>query len=270
MKSALRPLLAAALAASTAALAHDARVLSDQEKLSYALGMGQAAVLQHYGLKIDLEMYSQAFKDVLSGRKTALTVEEARLLRTSLQAELRERKATVGENATEKLAAKNAAAGEAFLAANKAREGVVALESGLQYKVLKAGEGNKPTSDDTVAVHYRAKLVDGKYFASTANKQQAPAIMPVHKLIPGWREAMQLMPVGSRWEIVIPPQLAYGERALGRKVGPNSTLIFEVELMSIIDAQNRQDEANLIKPVSFKDADQPMKRKKSKRKGGPR
>ncbi len=119
-----------------------------------------------------------------------------------------------------------------FLAENKNKEGVVTLASGLQYKILKAGDGAKPTADDTIVCHYRGTLIDGTEFDSSYKRGQAAAF-PLSKVIKGWTEVFQLMPVGSKWQLFIPPHLAYGERGSRGKIGPNSTLIFEVELISI-------------------------------------
>jgi FKBP-type peptidyl-prolyl cis-trans isomerase FklB len=127
---------------------------------------------------------------------------------------------------------KNKKEGEAFLSENKSKEGVVTLESGLQYKILKAGDGKKPSLGDTVVCHYRGTLIDGKEFANTYKLNQ-PATLPVKGVLKGWKQALQLMPVGSRWQLFIPARLAYGRRAAGQKIGPNSTLIYEVELLAI-------------------------------------
>jgi FKBP-type peptidyl-prolyl cis-trans isomerase FklB len=127
----------------------------------------------------------------------------------------------------------NMKAGEKFLAENKNNEGVVSLPSGLQYKILKAGDGKKPTVDDKVVCHYRGTLIDGTEFDSSYRRNQ-PATFAVNKVIKGWTEALQLMPVGSRWQLVIPPQLAYGARGTGG-IGPNATLIFDVDLISIAE-----------------------------------
>jgi FKBP-type peptidyl-prolyl cis-trans isomerase FklB len=122
--------------------------------------------------------------------------------------------------------------GDAFLAANKTKEGVVTLPSGLQYKILQQGTGPKPTLNDTVVCNYRGTLIDGKEFDSSYKRGQ-PETFPVNKIIKGWMEALPLMPVGSKWQLFVPPDLAYGERSAGPDIGPNSTLIFEVELLSI-------------------------------------
>ena len=127
---------------------------------------------------------------------------------------------------------KNKKEGEIFLETNKKKEGVQTLPSGLQYKVLKAGAGKKPTATDTVTVHYRGTLIDGKEFDSSYRRGK-PATFPVNGVIPGWTEALQLMEEGAKWELFIPSNLAYGERSAGGDIGPNATLIFEVELISI-------------------------------------
>jgi hypothetical protein len=133
------------------------------------------------------------------------------------------------------MAMRNKKQGEAFLAANRAKDGVVALESGLQYKILKAGDGKKPTADDRVVCHYRGTLIDGTEFDSSYKRNQ-PATFLVKKVIKGWSEALQLMPAGSKWQLFIPSGLAYGQRGTGRGIGPNATLVFEVELVSVEDA----------------------------------
>ena len=130
------------------------------------------------------------------------------------------------------MGAANKTEGETFLAANKNKEGVVTLPSGLQYKILKAGTGPKPTASDSVVCNYRGTLVNGTEFDSSYKRGQ-PATFPVNGVIKGWTEALQLMPVGSKWQLFIPAQLAYGERGAGPDIGPNATLIFEIELLSI-------------------------------------
>lgn len=153
-------------------------------------------------------------------------------------------------------AEKNRKDGEAFLAENKSRKGVVTLESGLQYKILKAGEGEKPGLDETVVVHYRGSLIDGtEFYNSRTRTQGLPGVFPVRSAIAGWREALQLMPAGSRWQLFVPPHLAFGDRGAGGAIRPNTTLVFEAELVSIQrpDARDVQADAGLkdIK-VSFK------------------
>ena len=133
----------------------------------------------------------------------------------------------IGEQAKE-----NQEQGEAFLAENEKKEGVLTLPSGLQYQVVDAGTGDTPVATDTVVTHYRGTLIDGKEFDSS-HRRGEPASFPVNRVIAGWTEALQLMQVGAKWELFIPPNLAYGERGAGREIGPNSTLIFEIELIGI-------------------------------------
>ncbi len=193
---------------------------SPQDKLSYALGMDLGNSLRKQAVEVDPAVFGQGLRDALSGSKTLLTEEEARTAITQLQTEMRN-----------KVLAKNKKEGEAFLAQNKTKEGVVTLPSGLQYKILNAGEGKKPTIEDTVVCQYRGTLIDGTEFDSSYKRNQ-PASFPVKGVIKGWTEALQLMPVGSKWQLFIPANLAYGEGGMG-PIGPDSTLIFEVELTAI-------------------------------------
>jgi FKBP-type peptidyl-prolyl cis-trans isomerase len=201
---------------------------TQKEKFSYALGMKMGESLHKQSVPVNSAIFARGFRDGLAGGKTALTEEEA-------QAAMKEMQQEIGKQQQEKqsaLGAGNKKVGEAFLAANKSKEGVVTLPSGLQYKILKAGSGPKPTKDDSVVCNYRGTLIDGKEFDSSYKRGQ-PATFPVTGVIKGWTEALQLMPVGSKWQLFIPPDLAYGERGAGADIGPDSTLVFEVELMSI-------------------------------------
>jgi FKBP-type peptidyl-prolyl cis-trans isomerase len=153
-----------------------------------------------------------------------------RVTTSGFQARLRRKQAQARRTAEY-----NKKEGAAFLAENAGKEGVVTLRSGLQYKILKAGDGRKPTVDDTVVCHYRGLLVRGTEFDSSYKRNQ-PATFKVSWVSPGWREALRLMPVGSKWQLFVPPPLAYGERGAGRDIGPNATLIFELELISIPDS----------------------------------
>jgi FKBP-type peptidyl-prolyl cis-trans isomerase FklB len=216
-------------------------VLKDQkDKLSYALGMNVGtnlrANLQRDAIDIDPNIVLQGIKDTMTGGKILMTEAEARTALTQLQKDLmaKEREAMAKEEEKMKAAAEpNKKEGEAFLAANKAKEGVVALPSGLQYKILTEGNGPKPTVTDTVVCNYRGTLINGTEFDSSY-KHGESASFQVSRVIRGWTEALQLMPVGSKWQLFIPSDLAYGERGTpGGGIGPNSTLIFEVELLSI-------------------------------------
>ncbi len=164
----------------------------------------------------------------MSGSKTVLTEDEAKAAITKLQLAQAARQTTLAKAVGEK----NKAAGDAFMAANGAKPGVVTLPSGLQYKILTAGTGKTPKVTDTVVCHSRGALIDGKEFHSTY-KQGTPATFPVATVIKGWMEVLQLMPVGSKWQVCIPPSLAYGERGRGTDIEPNSTLVFELELIAI-------------------------------------
>jgi FKBP-type peptidyl-prolyl cis-trans isomerase FklB len=201
---------------------------SPKERLSYALGMDLGNQLRRQSVEVDPNVFVSGLKDALSGGKTLLTEEEVRAAISALQNELRRRQAEAAKVVGEK----NKAEGEAFLAQNKGKEGVVTLESGLQYKILKAGEGKKPAAGDTVVCNYRGTLIDGTEFDSSYKRNQ-PATFQVTGVIKGWTEALQLMPVGSKWQLFVPSNLAYGERGAGGVIGPNATLIFEVELVSI-------------------------------------
>jgi len=209
--------------------AQDAPALkTEKEKLSYAMGMDLGNQLKSRSVEIDPAIFGRGLVDALSGSKTLLTPEEAKAIITELQ------KAMLVKQAAEAKAAgeKNKAEGDAYMAANKTKEGVVTLTSGVQYKVLTAGTGKMPTAEQTVVCQYRGTLIDGNEFDSSYKRGQ-PATFPVKGVIKGWTEVLQLMPVGSKWQVFIPPNLAYAERGSGAMIGPNATLIFEIELVAI-------------------------------------
>jgi FKBP-type peptidyl-prolyl cis-trans isomerase FklB len=164
----------------------------------------------------------------MAGGKTLMTPEEAQAALMEVQNDLRKKQQEKMQVAGEA----NKKEGDAFLAANKSKEGVVTLPSGLQYKILTAGTGAKPSASDSVVCNYRGTLINGTEFDSSYKRGQ-PATFPVSGVIKGWTEALQLMPVGSKWQLFIPAALAYGDRGAGGEIGPSATLIFEVELMSI-------------------------------------
>jgi FKBP-type peptidyl-prolyl cis-trans isomerase FklB len=219
------------LLATTTLLAQDSSTLkTDKEKLSYAIGMNMGASLHKQSIDVDPAVVGKAMQDAYTGAKTLLTEDEARSILAAAQEEFGKKQAALQ-------AAKGEAAkkdGQAFMAANKTKEGVVTLPSGLQYKILKAGTGKKPAAEDTVVCHYRGTLIDGTEFDSSY-KRNEPATFSLQGVIKGWTEALQLMPVGSKWQLFIPSDLAYGERGAGLSIPPNSKLIFEVELLSIQD-----------------------------------
>jgi FKBP-type peptidyl-prolyl cis-trans isomerase FklB len=173
-------------------------------------------------------VFARGLADALSGSKTLLTEQEAKTAIADLQKAMLVQQAAVAKAAGEK----NKAEGDAFLAANKAKEGVVTLPSGLQYKVLTAGTGRQPTLEQTVTCHYRVALVDGREIDSSYKRGQ-PMEIPVKSGIKGWSEVLPLMPVGSKWQVVVPPSLAYGERGASADIGPNATLVFEIELVAV-------------------------------------
>ena len=208
---------------------------TQKDKFSYALGMnlggGLGATLRKQSVEFDPALVAQGMKDAMSGSKTRLTDDEAHAILIEVQNAVRKQQ----QEKAQQEAAANKKEGDAFLAANKSKEGVVTLPDGLQYKVLKAGTGPKPTTSDTVICNYKGTLVNGTEF-DASSKHGGPATFPVGGVIKGWTEALQLMPVGSTWQIVLPSELAYGEHGPpGSGIGANSTLIFEVELISIQD-----------------------------------
>jgi len=203
---------------------------TQKEKASYALGMkiGGDLKRQGVGASVDSALTARGLRDALAGNKTLITEEEEKAALMQLQTEVRgnmEAKAHEAGAAARK-------EGEAFLAANKNKEGVVTLPSGMQYKILTEGKGPKPTTNDTVTCNYRGTLLNGKEFDSSY-KAGKPISFPVTGVIKGWTEALQLMPVGSKWQLFIPSDMAYGDRGAGSDIGPGETLIFEVELVSI-------------------------------------
>jgi len=214
---------------ATAAKSPSASALVTQkDKDSYALGMKIAADLKAQGVDVNPALVARGIKDSLGGAKPLLTDDEAKAALTELSGEVRKKQ----DAARQQLGEANMKEGTEFLAANKTKEGVVTLPSGLQYKILTAGTGAKPTVNDTVVCQYRGTLINGAEFDSSYKRGQ-PATFPVNRVIKGWTEALQLMPVGSKWQLFIPPDLAYGDRGAGGSIGPNATLVFEVELVSI-------------------------------------
>jgi FKBP-type peptidyl-prolyl cis-trans isomerase len=200
-----------------------------KQKTSYAIGVSIGKKLHDDGLDIDTAILIKALKDAVAGNKLLMTDDEMRTSLTSLAQDMQKKQ----QEKQQEGAAKNKKDGEDFLAANKAKEGVVTTPSGLQYKILQAGTGPKPAATDSVVCNYKGTFVDGKEFDSSY-KRGEPATFPVTGVIKGWTEALQMMPVGSKWQLVIPADLAYGEQGR-RGMPPNSTLVFEVELVKIAE-----------------------------------
>lgn len=201
---------------------------TEKQKQSYAIGLNIGKNMQKDGVEIDSAAMLRGIKDAVAGGKVLMTDEEIKTTLTALSGELKKKQEL-------KIAAESSAnktAGDAFLAANKSKTGVVALPSGLQYKILKQGDGPKPTAADQVTCNYKGTLLNGKEFDSSY-KRGEPATFGVGQVIKGWTEALQLMPVGSKWELYIPADLAYGSKQAGPDITPGSTLVFEVELLSI-------------------------------------
>ncbi len=210
-----------------------------KDKTSYAIGLNVGKNIgkgvQEQSLDIDQAILLRGMKDGLAGGKSLLTDDEVTAVMMELQKEARLKQEETRKKQEEIAKAQgevNKKQGAAFLAENKTKEGIVTLPSGLQYKILQPGTGPKPTATDTVVCNYRGTLIDGKEFDSSYKRGQ-PATFPVGQVIKGWTEALQLMPVGSKWQLFLPPDLAYGERSAGPDITPYSTLIFEVELVSI-------------------------------------
>jgi FKBP-type peptidyl-prolyl cis-trans isomerase FklB len=200
---------------------------TEKDKQSYAIGLNVGKSLHRDDIEVDPKIVLQGLQDAMAGGAVLLTDDQIKTVMTDLQNQVRQKQ----EEKRQALAETNKKDGAAFLAANATKPGVVTLPSGLQYKVLTAGTGAKPTATDSVVCNYRGTLLDNTEFDSSYKRGQ-PATFPVSGVIKGWTEALQLMPVGSKWQLFIPADLAYGERAQG-PIGPNATLVFELEVLSI-------------------------------------
>ena len=216
---------------------------TEKDKVNYGIGVSIGKSFKQQGMEVNVDLMVKGLKDELAGKKLLVSDDELRKSMTAYQHELRQKQMQARQTA----ATDNKKAGEDFLAENKKKEGVVTLPSGLQYQILKAGEGLKPTTADTMEVRYRGTLVNGKEFDSSGSDTRT---FKLAEIIPGWREALQLMPVGSKWRLVVPSELAYGERGMGQAIMPNSTLIFEVELVAIKAGEAKGPET--VKPPETK------------------
>jgi len=215
---------------------------TQKDKVSYATGVDMVRSFLRQGIEVDQDLFLRGVKDGVSGGTLLMSDDELHKILKVFQTEQKMRQADRKQQQAELMrkqrqaamvaGEENRKAGEAFLAANRVKDGVVVLPSGLQYKVLKAGDGGKPTDADTVECRYRGTLIDGTEF-DRSDRAGQPAAIKVTGVIPGWREALKLMPVGSKWQLFIPPHLAYDARGAGRIIGPNATLIFEVELLAV-------------------------------------
>lgn len=224
-------MLAAAMALLTtiAAVAQETapELKTDKEKFSFALGMDFGEHLRKQGLDLDTAVFTKAFAEAFTTGKTAMTEEEMSALLTAAAQDIRKKQAAIEAQKGEQAKVE----GDKFLAENKTKEGVVTLPSGLQYKILKQGTGEKPALEDGVVCNYKGTLINGTLF-DASESHGGPASFQVNGVIPGWTEALQLMPTGSKWQLFIPSNLAYGAQA-PPEIGPNAALIFEVELVSV-------------------------------------
>ena len=208
---------------SSMALA-ESKLKTQADKLSYTLGVQVAEQYKSNGIEINTKIFSEAVEEVLKGKTPRLSRDEMIQSIQMLQKEQVNRMKSVGEGNLKK--------GQKFLASNKSKKGVIGLPSGVQYKIEKKGSGKRPTLDNSVIAHYRGTLIDGTEFDSSYTRGQ-PATFPVSGVIKGWQEVLQLMQIGAKWKVFIPPALAYGERGAGPSIGPNETLIFDIELIDI-------------------------------------
>jgi len=204
--------------------AYAAKVESDLEKLSYSMGIFFGQSISRQKMDLDNPAFLQAVEDVLNNSELKMDKEEMQQILADYQKKEQQEQAAH--------AITNKVDGEKYLAENKTKEGVTTLASGLQYKVITAGKGKKPGADSNVDVHYRGTLIDGTEFDSSYARGES-VVLSVSQVIKGWQEALQLMPVGSKWQLVIPSSLAYGERGAGGIIKPNSTLLFDIELIAI-------------------------------------
>jgi FKBP-type peptidyl-prolyl cis-trans isomerase FklB len=216
------------LAMSTAMAATDATLTTDKDKLSYSIGADLGKNFKTQGIEINPDALAKGMQDGMSGTQLILTEQQMKDVLNKFQKDLMAKRSTEFNKKSDE----NKSKGEAFLKDNKGKTGVVVLPSGLQYKVVESGTGAKPGKADTVTVEYTGHLIDGTVFDST-EKTGKPATFQVSQVIPGWTEALQLMPAGSTWEIYVPSGLAYGPRSVGGPIGPNETLIFKIHLISV-------------------------------------
>jgi FKBP-type peptidyl-prolyl cis-trans isomerase FklB len=228
MKSKWIGILAILFLVTPVLAAENIQLKSEKDKTSYTLGINIGNNIKQLPLEIDMDIFYRGFKDAVSKNKPLLSEEEMHTVMTAFQKEITAKQTELMKSQGEK----NKKEGEAFLVENKKKEGVKTLASGLQYKVIKEGTGKSPKATDKVITHYQGTLIDGTEFDSSI-KRGSPAEFTVNGVIPGWTEALQLMKVGSKWQLFVPSKLAYGERGAGPKIGPNAVLIFTVELLSI-------------------------------------
>jgi FKBP-type peptidyl-prolyl cis-trans isomerase FklB len=227
MKYILAAILSTGLLFNVCSAGEKLELKDQKDRESYSLGYQFGQSLKVQGVDINLQVYNSGIQDGLGGKEPQMTPEEIRATMTNLQ----QRLVAAQQKTRREVAAKNLSESKTFLAENKKKEGIQTLPSGLEYKVVTEGSGKMPKPEDTVKVHYKGTLIDGTEFDSSYRRGE-PSTFKVKGVIKGWTEALQLMKEGSKWQLFIPPELGYGERGAG-PVPPNSTLIFEVELLAI-------------------------------------
>ena len=224
MKAIFRGLVAVTCMTFSLAVFAQGEIKTEKQKFSYTVGIQMAAGVKRQGLDLDIDVLKRAIDDVFAGREPQLTMDEMQqVLGDYQQQEMAKVKAVAEENRK---------TGEAFLAKNRKDKNVTETKDGIQYSIINAGKGKKPKSTDTVVVNYRGTLINGDEFDSSYKRGQ-PATFPVNGVIRGWQEILPLMPVGSKWHVVIPSDLAYGPQGAGGHIGPNETLVFDIELLEI-------------------------------------
>jgi FKBP-type peptidyl-prolyl cis-trans isomerase FklB len=224
------PLFALSLIANQSVVAEESKNLSlktEEEKVSYSFGVVFGKRMLNDLPELEMEKFVQGMNDSFNGKPQALSDDEVSSILTEYQRSLQQKQV----EAVQKLGDENKKVGEAFLKANQSKEGVITLESGLQYKILSAGKGPQPGASDTVKVHYTGSLINGEVFDSSVDRGE-PVSFPVNGVIAGWTEALQLMQTGAKWQLYIPADLAYGANG-NRSIGPNETLLFDVELLEV-------------------------------------
>lgn len=232
MKSTLIALLACALPAGLVLAQDKPELTTPKQRVSYSIGASIGGNFKRQEMDLDAKALAAGVVDALAGKPALAEAEMREVLNTyqqEMMAKMQAKQKVDGEA--------NAKKGEEYLAANAKKDGVKTTASGLQYKVIKSGTGKTPKATDTVKVHYHGTLIDGTVFDSSVERKE-PVSFPVDGVIPGWTEALQLMKEGDKWQVTIPSKLAYGEQGAGGKIGPNSTLIFDVELLAIETEKN--------------------------------
>lgn len=237
-------IIAALLLAAPAFAQEKNELKNEKDKVSYSIGLDIGTTFKKQDMDIDPAALLKGLQDGAAGTKPLMSEEQVKETMTAYSKSMMEKQGAAAKEA----GAKNQAAGDKFLAENKAKEGVKTTPSGLQYKVLKEGNGPSPKETETVETHYKGTLLSGKEFDSSYARNE-PASFPVNRVIKGWTEALQMMKIGSKYELWIPPTLGYGERGAGQDIGPNETLHFEVELLGIKPPDAKAD----AKPVPAKE-----------------